>query len=84
MKTFILDGTQLQERNTAHSYLQEKLEFPTYYGKNLDALYDCLTEMDQVSIEIYLPEKISHYLERILRVFQRAASSKQGITIFYK
>lgn len=28
-----------------HDYLKKSLNFPDYYGKNLDALYDCLTEI---------------------------------------
>ena len=39
-----LDGTCMQERTAAHDYLQKMLGFPEWYGKNLDALYDLLTE----------------------------------------
>ena len=30
-----------------HNQLSQALDFPDYYGKNLDALYDCLTEMSE-------------------------------------
>ncbi len=40
----ILDGKQMLSRGEAHRYLQEMFRFPAYYGKNLDALHDCLTE----------------------------------------
>ena len=39
-----LDLTRLTDRVHAHLYLQEQFDFPDWYGKNLDALYDCLTE----------------------------------------
>ena len=32
-------------RETAHTYLKEILHLPDYYGRNLDALYDCLCEI---------------------------------------
>ena len=32
-------------RETAHTYLKEILRLPDYYGRNLDALYDCLCEI---------------------------------------
>ena len=44
-----LDGKLINENG--HDYLAEALNFPDYYGKNLDALYDCLTE---ISCEIEL------------------------------
>ena len=39
-----LDGKLIKEKG--HDYLMEALDLPDYYGKNLDALYDCLTEID--------------------------------------
>ena len=39
----ILDASKMVSRQEAHRYLKEQLAFPDYYGKNLDALYDCLT-----------------------------------------
>ena len=39
-----LDLTRLTDRAHTHLYLQEQFRFPDWYGKNLDALYDCLTE----------------------------------------
>ncbi len=35
----------------AHKYLREALNFPEYYGENLDALHDCLTELDDVLVQ---------------------------------
>ena len=55
-----------------------------YYGKNLDALYDCLTEIDEISVEICLPGKNTSYFDQILRVFQKASSLNPGISIIYK
>ena len=30
-----------------HDQLAETLHFPDYYGRNLDALFDCLTEIEE-------------------------------------
>ena len=38
-----LDGKLIEK--DGHDYLKEILNFPDYYGKNLDALYDCLCEI---------------------------------------
>lgn len=47
MKIFILDGSRLTSKQTAHEYIQELLSFPPHYGKNLDALDDCLSELSR-------------------------------------
>ncbi len=44
-----LDGELI--RKDGHDYLADALDFPDYYGKNLDALYDCLCEIE-ADIEI--------------------------------
>ena len=42
MKTVFLRGDQLN-----HDALAEAFGFPEYYGGNLDALHDCLTEIGE-------------------------------------
>ena len=46
MREVILDAAMLCSRESAHALLKEKLGFPPYYGANLDALHDCLTEAE--------------------------------------
>ena len=42
--TVELDCAFLTSRRDAHDYLAGQLNLPDYYGRNLDALYDLLTE----------------------------------------
>lgn len=42
-----LDCREMTDKPALHAYLKEKLALPEYYGKNLDALYDVLTERSQ-------------------------------------
>jgi len=44
MKTIVLDGAYMPTREEAHYHLATRLNLPDYYGNNLDALYDLLTE----------------------------------------
>ena len=50
MKTIVLDGAEMLTKETAHAYLAARLALPDYYGKNLDALYDCLTERGEATL----------------------------------
>lgn len=43
-----LPGTQLIDSRSIYSHLRECLEFPEYFGNNLDALYDCLTDLEWI------------------------------------
>ena len=39
-----IDRTGIGNRADLHDRLQEALPLPVWYGRNLDAFYDCLTE----------------------------------------
>ena len=41
----ILNGELILNRETLHDILSSKLTLPEWYGRNLDALYDCLTDL---------------------------------------
>ena len=43
-ETVVLDGEKMISRREAHDHLTERLGLPEYYGRNLDGLYDLLTE----------------------------------------
>jgi RNAse (barnase) inhibitor barstar len=62
-----LDGKLISQNG--HDYLMEALDLPDYYGKNLDALYDCLTEME-CEIELINADEVDN---DILDTFQDAA-----------
>ena len=52
MQAVYLDARQFTDKVASHDYLKEMLDFPEYYGANLDALYDCLTDLPPM--EIYM------------------------------
>ena len=41
---YTIDCTCITEKQQLHRILQQALLLPQWYGHNLDALYDCLTE----------------------------------------
>ena len=47
METIVIDGEKMLNRRAAHDHLAEQLSLPDYYGRNLDALFDCLTDRSE-------------------------------------
>ena len=45
MEEIIIDCSRIQTREDLHRIFRESLSFPAWYGNNLDALYDCLTDI---------------------------------------
>ena len=81
MKQITLDGNILSDAALVHDYLREQLQFPEYYGKNLDALYDCLTDLDDIEITITAPEEDGAIFQRILRIFKSAEKQNESIQL---
>ena len=82
MMMVTLDALRLQDKEQAHKYLREALDFPEYYGNNLDALHDCLTELDDVSVEFVNADKVSSgYFAKVWNVFNDSAEENQGLKI---
>ena len=52
MKEYIIDCSLMTDRDNAHRYLAQALELPEHYGKNLDALHDCLGELPPCHVTI--------------------------------
>lgn len=78
MTEILLDGNAIQDGQQLHSWLADKLNFPFWYGGNLDALYDCLTEMPgEVRLTIVNDDRLraalGAYGDKFLQVFCQAA-----------
>ncbi|WP_224988025.1 barstar family protein, partial [Bacillus amyloliquefaciens] len=43
MLKVIIDGKDVTSTEALHRILKDQLDFPDYYGENLNALWDCLT-----------------------------------------
>lgn len=84
MKNVVIDCEKLLQKEQAHLYLAEVFNFPDYYGKNLDALFDCLTELGECTIvlegENILRETDSYGIE-VLKVLEEASRVNSNLKL---
>ena len=81
MNTVVLDGAEMVSKQRAHDYLAEKLGLPSYYGHNLDALWDALSSIN-VPLNVRLVNEhmlgcnlnSDNYGRKLLQVFLDAAA----------
>ncbi len=81
----VLDGRKMTDKQTLHACLKEQCRFPEYYGNNLDALYDVLTDREE-PLEIHLEhadelkELLCGYGEAFIEALEDAAASGRNFT----
>lgn len=76
----VLDGRKMTDKMTLHNYLKEQCKFPEYYGNNLDALYDVLTDREEpLEIRLEYAEELKEILcgygEAFIETLEDAAAS---------
>ncbi len=84
MEIIRLDGARLQSRGEAMELLGRSLALPEWWGRNLDALYDCLTDLGRpVRLEISHREAMGEtpFGRRLLRVLEDAAGEVPGFEL---
>lgn len=82
MKTYILNFKDKETADQLHDYLAMMLDFPEHYGRNLDALYDCLTSITAPScISITNIDGGNELHRRTLAVFKDAADDNERLRL---
>ena len=86
MKRITLDLSGISLRYELHLALKKAFGFPEYYGMNLDALHDCLTDItEETEIEILnadeLSESLGSYGAAAIHVIEDSAEENKHIEI---
>ena len=86
MKTIILDGSAVTSMAEIHRTLADELSFPDWYGGTLDALHDCLSELNEAACISFLhadrlAETLGTAYARLCRVLSDSAEENPYLTI---
>ena len=79
-------GARCTSQEQLHDFLKRKLEFPDYYGGNLAALADCLSEAGEpINITICVNEDdlepgMQAYMLRFAQVCAREALANENVS----
>ncbi len=80
----VLNGARMKTVEKAHAHISRKMSFPSYYGNNLDALYDTLCAISEpVEITIKntsrLRKRLGDYAGALLKTFADAESKNSNV-----
>ncbi|MDP3448882.1 MAG: barstar family protein [Eubacteriales bacterium] len=85
-KRLVFNAKRMTTRALAHAHLKQRLKLPDWYGSNLDALNDCLSEIGQPTRIIvrcmpHLEQALGEYGVRLIQVLQKAAAENKNLRL---
>lgn len=86
MEIIRIDGRALPTREAVHDYFTRCLRLPGYYGRNLDALYDVLTERAEPTRLVIcgraaLSAALEGYADALLSTLADAAADNPALEV---
>ncbi|MBR7046689.1 MAG: barstar family protein [Lachnospiraceae bacterium] len=88
-KIFTIDLSGVSDRKGLHDRIQEVLPLPEYYGRNLDALYDALTEFGSGWDVRFtgcglIRESLPAYMDALGRLCRQAREEMENLTVTFE
>ena len=86
MKIVLLDGAEITSKANVHDAFAAALDLPEYYGRNLDALHDVLTEAaDEIGIIAVnvdeLSENLGKWWESLKRMLADVSRERDNVRV---
>lgn len=83
-----INGSGIKTAEEFHKVFAKAAHAPSYYGGNLDALYDVLTEMRSAKIKLThvreMKESLGDHADRIIETLRDAAEENRGLNVVIK
>lgn len=89
MKKLIIDGRFMQSKEAMYTHLTCVFSLPIYFGKNLDALWDVLTESEEPTQINFLNVDLARthlgdYGDRFIALLEKLAEEHVQYTIHFQ
>jgi len=82
MKTVVIDCAVISDKAALHQALAQALCFPDYYGNNLDALYDCLTDIrDDTTLTLLSFDSMGSFQAGFYAVLEEAEADNPHLIV---
>ncbi len=81
MREIVFDGAELPTPRQVQDALALRMEFPAWYGRNLDALHDCLGDVREETVIILLNWEREGYQAAVLRVMRDVAAENDALCV---
>ena len=84
MNHVTIDCTKLLDEASVHDTFSQALEFPAYYGRNLDALYDLLSTCPETELTLANAGAIANlfrYGDNLRLALEDAARDNPNLTL---
>lgn len=88
MKEFNIDGRKMTTQDELFKHLSELMWFPNYFGNNIDALWDILTQVSDeteihfINVDIFLDE-MDTYALKVIRMFKMLDYQMDNYTVHF-
>ena len=69
------------DKKELHVRIADALDFPDWYGHNLDALMDCLTDLEDTHVTLIGWQTVGFPAEGFWETFADAAAENPGLTV---
>lgn len=86
MKEILIDCTKMVDEASVHDVFAAALDFPAYYGRTLDALYDMLTSSPECKLTLSHAaslNKLFRYGQNLKLTLEDAVQENSLLTIEY-
>lgn len=81
MREIVFDGAELRYPQQIQDALAEQMGFPEWYGRNLDALHDCLGDIGEETVIVLLNWGKDGYQAAVLRVMRDVAGENDYLCV---